>query len=122
VPVNHDVFKDMNDAQMAWYQTQMSMDENEKWEFMRDVAEHNAMFSNPEAVRQVRESRENTYETDDKGFDGLLRDTFGRGMPDIPEDERTDLKKLLRSEDSTGKAKQYLGMELDEVSFMPYDK
>jgi hypothetical protein len=121
VPVNDDFFKNMNNAQAAWYQTQIVLDEVEQWELLRDAAEHNAMFMNPEAVKQVRESRENTFEVKDDDFSKILKDSFGREMPDVPEAERVSFKEILQQEEKNkAKIGSYLDMDLDEISFIPY--
>jgi hypothetical protein len=119
VPVDHDFFQKINDAQMLWYQIQMALDEEEQFELLRDVAEHNAMFTNPEGVQQVRDSRENTYETPEEDFHDILKDTFGRDIPEIPEQERIPFGEVLKQQRQEHKAKPYVEMELDEISFIP---
>lgn len=100
MPVHHKIFQELNAAQLSWYQGQFILEEQEVFELFRDVAEHNAMFMNPEGVRKVKESRENTYQTSDEDFDELIKGTFGREL---------------------GKTKSdpYLTMDLDEISFIP---
>ena len=101
---NPDVQK-LNDAQLAWYQGQIYLDEKEKYELYRDIAEHNAMFTNPEGVQKIREAREHTYQTSDEDFEKLVKDTFGRELP--------------KQQKTGGKLDTYLEMELDDVSFIP---
>ena len=122
MPVDDAFFQQLNDVQAVWYQIQLTLDDKDRFELLRNVAEHNAMFTNPEGVQQVREARENTYETDDEGFNELLNDTFGRGLPDIPEDERVpfDAKSIITQEEQR-KVNQYLDLELDEIKFTPYE-
>jgi endo-beta-N-acetylglucosaminidase D len=106
VPVDHQIFEKINDVQMVWYQAMILEDEKEKYETLRDVAEHNAMFMNPEGVSKVREARENTWNVPDDKFKDTIRDMFGRELSDTePKDP----------------AKSYLDMELDEVNFIPYE-
>lgn len=108
VPVDHELFNNINRAQWAWYQVQVLLDEKDEWETLRDVAEHNAFFMNPEMVRKVKEDREHTYELSDESFDSILKENFGRALPNTEEHQ------------GTGKASRYLNMELDEISFTPY--
>lgn len=119
MPVDHSIFQQMNDAQKLWYQVQVALDDKEQFEMLRDVAEHNAMFINPEGVRQVRDSRENTYETPEDDFKDMLKDTFGREIPEVPEDERVSVKDILELQRKDERVDPYLEMELDEVSFIP---
>jgi len=102
VPVNDKIFEEINDVQYLWYQVQMSLDEKDSFELQREIAEHNAMFVNPEGVRKVRDARENTFETTDEEFDNILEDLFGN--------------KLERSRTNVD---TYLDMELDEIKFTP---
>lgn len=114
MPVDSDFFDGINPAQWSWYQIQHWLDEKEKYEFMRDVAEHNAMFSNPQAVQQIRDARDNKYETSPEDFGALVEDMFGRQLTDG--EGRT-----LRPNDIVGgDLSSYLNMELDEVKFTPY--
>jgi len=119
VPVDHKVFQQSNDAQMLWYQIQVALDDKDQFEILRDVAEHNAMFMNPEGVQQVRDARENTYETPEDEFNDMLKDTFGRDIPEVPENERVSFKDILEQQRKDKRVDPYLEMELDEVSFIP---
>jgi len=104
---------------MLWYQIQMHLDDKEHFELLRDVAEHNAMFMNPEGVQQVRDARENTYETPQDDFNSYLKETFGRDIPEIPEEERVSFMDILKQQRKDDRVEEYLDMELDEVSFIP---
>lgn len=119
MPVDHDVFQQINDAQMLWYQIQVALDEKEHFELLRDVAEHNAMFMNPEGVQQIRDSRENTYETPEEDFSSILKDTFGRDIPEVSEEDRIPFSEILKQQRRDERLEDYLNMELDEVSFIP---
>lgn len=92
---------------------QFTQDDEENFELLRNVAEHNAMFWNPEGVQQVREARENTFATSNEDFDDIVKDLFGR---DLPKEENQSAESLLAS---TRKMSQYLDMELDEINFTP---
>lgn len=104
---------------MFWYQVQMSLDEKDQFELLRDIAEHNAMFMNPEGVQQVRDSRENIYETPNDDFNKNLKDTFGRDISKIDENEKIDFHGILQRIDSK-KIDPYLNMDLDKVDFIPF--
>ncbi len=109
--MDSDFFKAINPAQWNWYYIQQMLDEQDNFELLRDVAEHNAMFWNSEGVEQIRNARKNRFETSD--FDSSIRQLFGRGVdlnnshPLSQEDFGTDLK-------------PYLDLEFDEVQFTPY--
>jgi hypothetical protein len=122
VPVDDAFFQQLNDAQAIWYQIQFALDDKDQFELLRDVAEHNAMFTNPEGVQQVREARENTYETSEEDFDDYLKETFGRRMPKVSDNEKVpfDAKSIITQEEQR-KMNQYLDLELDEITFTPYE-
>lgn len=102
-----------------WYQMQTHLDIKEQYELLRDVAEHNAMFMNPEGVQQVRDARENTFEMSDDEFNDMLEDTFGRSISKTRGDE-LDVMEMLRTDRLTSKYSQIVDMELDDVSFTPF--
>lgn len=79
----------MNGPQALWYQAQVSLDDLERYELLRDVAEHNAMFMNPEGVQKVREARENTFGLSDEEFDKVIEENFGRNSK--PSNDPLDL-------------------------------
>lgn len=105
---------------MFWYQIQMSLDEKDQFELLRDIAEHNAMFMNPEGVQQVRDSRENIYETPNDEFNKNLKDTFGRDISKINENEKIDFREVLKQHANNKKIDPYLNMDLDKVDFIPF--
>lgn len=47
----------MTTYEMIWYAENIMKDENEDYSLFRDMAEYNALFTNPEGVKQVRNSR-----------------------------------------------------------------
>jgi hypothetical protein len=85
-------------------------DDMDNFEMLRDIAEYNSMFVNPEGVKKVRESRENTnsYKTSDEEFEQLIEEKFGR--------------KAGQKIEPKIKVDDYLEMELDEVKFVPYEE
>lgn len=47
----------MTTYEMIWYAENIMKDESEDYSLFRDMAEYNALFTNPEGVKQVRNSR-----------------------------------------------------------------
>jgi hypothetical protein len=108
------MFVNVNHAQYVWYQEQMNIDEEEKFELLRDVAEHNAMFWNSEGVQQVKEARKNTYKTSDEDFNKMVTEMFGRELSS----ETVDPIEILE-QNRKKQSDLYLDMELDEINFIP---
>jgi uncharacterized radical SAM superfamily protein len=73
VPVDHAVFSDVSDAQWLWYFFNYMKDSDEHFEMTRGFIEYHAGFIEPEVVRRVRESRENTVKDDN--FEDNVRQT-----------------------------------------------
>ena len=73
-------FVNISPEQYAWYQHQFLADDKEEYELMINIAEHNAMFTNPEGVNKVRSARENTY--GDSNFQDTIKSLFGRELND----------------------------------------
>lgn len=118
MPVNDKMFEQMNDAQIIWYQIQFAFDEKEKFELLRDIAEHNAMFMNPEGVNKIREARQNTIFVPDDKFDNFIQEQFGRSVP--KKQDGADFKEIFKQEEQNKeKMNTYLNMELDEIKFIP---
>jgi DNA replication protein DnaD len=114
------MFEEMTAQQALWYQIQISLDMKEQFELLRDVAEHNAMFMNPEAVQQVRDARENSFETPDEDFDSLLEETFGRSISKEENQEVVDVMEMLKQDRESSKYSSVMDLDLDEVSFTPF--
>ena len=87
VPVDHEMFKDINDAQMLWYFYHFLEDRKEGFEHDRDMVEYQASFVEPEAVRKIREAREQSVKVPDKEFTAGIESMFGRkvNLPDAPQ-------------------------------------
>ena len=112
--VDDPLFEELNDAQLLWYQTQINLDMKDQFEMMRDIAEHNAMFMNPQGVKQVREAREKTFETPTEDFEDMIEEMFGRKIPEKQEKgSMEDVVKNIKSDN-------LLDIELDDISFTPY--
>lgn len=114
MPVDSDFFDGINPAQWSWYQVQHWLDEKDKYELLRDVAEHNAMFSNPDGVRQIRDARENKFEMPEEDFTDFVTDMFGRGLD---ENDRP----FTHGDVAKNNLKPYFDLELDEINFTPYE-
>jgi hypothetical protein len=116
----------MSVPQWLWYSAQFAADDQDQFELLRDIAEYNASFWNPEGVNQVRQAREKAIVVSDKDFAKQVEETFGRKLM-IPEKKDgalalpfTGMEKPRRPkmrEDMDGNA--YLDAELDEVRFTP---
>lgn len=106
MPADDIFFKKINNVQYIWYQNQLILDEKERYELYRDVAEYNAMFSNPEGVKKIRNSRENTHKASDEDFEEMIENLFGRKI------NKNDEKGINKMDD-------YIDMELDEIKFIP---
>ena len=104
------MFKNINQAQYLWYQSQIAVDNEEKFELLREMAEHNAMFWNSEGVAEIRRSRENTFETPSNEFSEMVEDMFGRPLPNKDGEQLDDSSSVLDP---------YHNMDLDEVKFTP---
>jgi hypothetical protein len=113
------MFETTNDAQLIWYHTQINLDTKEQFELLRDVAEHNAMFMNPEGVQQVRDARDNTFAMTDNDFNSMLENTFGRAISG-KEEKELDVMEMLKTDRLTSKYSKIVDMDLDEVSFTPF--
>lgn len=136
MPVDDPVFRRTSNAQWVWYAAQVTADEREEFELLRDVAEHNAMFWNPQGVEQVRGSREKTFAVSDKDFGSIIEQTFGRrvNLPDKPKEgimhsvpigakageiakAESQMRRFPSSEDS-----QFVDGDLDTISFTPFEE
>lgn len=114
MPVDSDVFKNMNEVQLLWYYYNILEDEKEKFEMMRDLEEHNAMFSNPDGVRQVRDSRKNSIHISDDDFQSQIEKQFGREFNIGKKEEIGNIEEEFKNKDI-----DYLDVDLDEISFIP---
>ena len=85
-------------------------DEKEKFELLRDIAEHNAAFQNSEGVRQVRDARDHSISIPDDDFKDTIKELFGRDIS------------LNNEQKSEVKQKNSLDIydNFDEVKFVPF--
>lgn len=56
-PVNDPILNSFTSLDWSYYGAQVGADEEEEAEKLRDLAEYQAMFSNPDGVRKVRTMR-----------------------------------------------------------------
>jgi len=116
----------MSASQWLWYSAQFAEDDKDQFELLRDIAEYNASFWNPEGVDQVRRAREKAIVVSDKDFAKQVEETFGRkfripekkdGVLTLPFTNAEKPKRPRMREDVDARA--YLDAELDEVRFVP---
>jgi hypothetical protein len=107
VPVDHSMFGELSTAQWLWYYYSCSKDREEKYEHNRDMVEYNASFVEPEAVRKIRDARENTVAISDDQFNAGLEQIFGKALDTsgskkaVMAEEKTDNKKSIEYSDWT---------------------
>jgi hypothetical protein len=133
VPVDDPIFQKTNYPQWVWYANQESLDQKERFEMLRDVAEHNAMFWNPEGVEKARGMREKTFAVSHRDFGNIIEQTFGRKI-DLPETPKEGLVHSVPAEERGEQGASnnnvranidpnaYLEEELDEIRFVPFNK
>jgi hypothetical protein len=100
VPVDHEMFKELNSAQWLWYYHNLMEDRKDKFEHDRNMIEYNASFIEPEAVRKIRESRDQAVEIPEDQFLAGIQKIFGRSLdtgarPKETEMHKVDLNKVL---------------------------
>lgn len=87
VPVNHKQFNEINTAQWMWYYHNFFEDEEEKYNRQRDFIEYHASFIEPEAVRKIREAREESVDVPHDEFVAGIEYFFGRQI-NLPKEKR----------------------------------
>ena len=101
VPVDHEMFKEITNAQWLWYYHNFLQDRQEQFEHNRDMVEYHASFIEPESVRKIRTSREQAVEITEDQFMLGIEKIFGRKMnsgTERPKDQKlmkADVKKAL---------------------------
>ena len=108
VPVNHSVFDETTNAQWLWYYHNFTQDREERFEFNRDMVEYHASFIEPEAVRKIRNAREQSVTISEDQFMSGLEQIFGRKMgnaerPKEQKMQKADIKKILNEYKSAQK-------------------
>jgi len=116
VPVDHEMFKEINSAQWLWYYNNVIEDRNEKFESNRDMVEYHASFIEPEAVRKIRDARDQTVTVPEEQFVSGIEQIFGRSLPvdiDRPKEkeiQRADVGKLLAEYKNTKNSEMPKGL------------
>lgn len=78
MPANHEIFRQLSEAEWLWYWFNFLEDQDESFIQQRDMVEYLASFSEPEAVRKIRESREEAVEVPDDEFMAGIKFILGR--------------------------------------------
>ncbi len=81
VQADHEIFKSVNQAQWLWYYHNFMKDREEAFENNRDMVEYHASFIEPEAVRKIREARDQAIEIPEEQFTSGIQRVFGRSLP-----------------------------------------
>lgn len=68
---------------MVWMQTMILQDEKEDYEEQLIFTEYLASFSNPEAVKKIREERKMRKTVNDDDFANLVSSISGRDAPNF---------------------------------------
>lgn len=130
VPIDSEVIRNINPAQMIWYALMFNKEREESFDAELNMTEYLASFINAEAVKQTRESRKNTTTVSDTDFEAGLRENFGRDLSpealelatradtlDEPVQEPVEKKK--RGSISLADIRKYMG---DDIKFYPNKK
>jgi len=100
VPIDHQIFQDINAAQWLWYHNNIMQDEKENFEEHRDFTEYLAGFIEPEAVKKIKEARSSgqSVSIDDEKFAKGIESIFGRKISF----DKNSPKQALNQFSSTG--------------------
>jgi len=71
----------MTPQEVAWMQTMLLQDEKEEYEQNLEFIEYLASFSNPEAIRRIREQRKGNVGMSDAEFADVMKSISGREVP-----------------------------------------
>lgn len=116
---------------MIWYALMFNKEREDNFNAELNMTEYLASFSNPEAVKQTREARDNKKVVSDADFEMGLRKTFGRDFnpENMATASRADIDETPQVETAKKKGnitiddlRRYTGLELDEVKFIPNKK
>ena len=77
MPVDHEVFNEVSNAQWLWYFYNNLKDSEDSFKQNRDFVEYLASFSEPESVRKVRDMRDNTSRAKDDNLSATVEKMFG---------------------------------------------
>lgn len=85
------MFDNINPAQWLWYYYNFLEDNKESFEHNRDMVEYHASFIEPEAVRKIRESRDESVMVPDEEFTAGIEHFFGRKI-NLPSEKRKGMQ------------------------------
>ncbi|MFA5023436.1 MAG: hypothetical protein WC523_00565 [Patescibacteria group bacterium] len=94
VPVDHEMFREISSSQWLWYYHNFIKDRDEKFEENRDMVEYHASFIEPEAVRKIKEAREQAVEVPDEQFISGIEQMFGRSLPSVKNQQEKEMHKV----------------------------
>ncbi len=82
MPIDHEYFRSINNAQWYWYMYQFMEDQNEEFQYQRNLIEYHASFIEPETVSRTRKRRDEleASERKDSGFTNTIKALFGRDI------------------------------------------
>ena len=131
VPVDSDIIRNINPAQMIWYALMFNKEREETFDAELNMTEYLASFINAEAVKQTRETRENKKVVSDEDFEAGLRKQFGRDLPpeamasatrvDVDETAPVKTEPKKRGSVSIEDIRKYTGLA-DDIRFIPNKK
>jgi hypothetical protein len=112
VPIDHEMFREVSNAQWLWYLQNFYKDQEEEFERGRDMVEYHASFIEPEEVRKIRDSRERAIEIPEDKFMAGIEFLFGKPLrsvaaarPKEQELHKINLSKVLDSYNNIQKEK-----------------
>lgn len=78
MPSDHEMFNGLKTAQWLWYYYNLIEDDEKAYTGQRDLVEYHASFIEPEAVRKIREAREESVEVPHDEFVAGIEYFFGK--------------------------------------------
>ena len=130
-PIDSDIIRNINPAQMIWYALMFNKEREEGFDAKLNMTEYLASFINAEAVKQTRDSRDNKTTVSDEDFESGLRNTFGRDLsPEVmaagtridTAQKKPVIQKKKKGQISINDIKKYTGLDLDDVKYIPDKK
>lgn len=82
-----DEINSLPNSSLVWMAAMISKDEEEEFERTLSFVEYLASFSNAEAVKQIREARENKAQANEESFKKLIASLSGREAPSFKDDK-----------------------------------
>lgn len=130
VPIDSEVIRNINPAQMIWYALMFNKEREEEFDAKLNMTEYLASFINAEAVKQTRDSRANKKVVSDEDFEAGLRQRFGRDLSpeslktatrvDVENEQPVKVEQKKKGSISLEDIKKHMG--LDDIKFYPNKK